>query len=102
MSDVEDTKQVFDKTPGDVPGYPLVETDGGALPAPWEPQPGEMAAVYSTLADPLDTIRAINDTLPATALKDAPAKIVDVVVHSATVHTETGEILNVARSILVS
>lgn len=80
---------------------PIVDQAEGFLPAPWEPRPGEMAAVYSTLTDPLDTLKAINDTMPVTALAEKPAKIVHIVCHSATVVSDAGEETDVTRTILV-
>ena len=71
--------------------------------APWDPQPGQMAAIVTTLSDPKQIIAAMNDTLPMTDLKDKPAKFVDVIIHKATVMGEGDEEpTDVRRTVLIS
>ncbi len=71
--------------------------------APWEPQPGQMAAVVSTLTDPKKIIASMNDTLPMTDLKERPDKFTDVIIHKATVMGEgENEPTDVRRTVLIS
>lgn len=72
----------------------------GNLIAPWEQGAGELTAFATTIAEPLPAIRAVNDTMPMTDLKEKPAKIVHVTMHAATVLTEDGEVIEVLRTVL--
>ena len=84
----------------------FVGTPDGTAVVPWLPAPGEMAAVVTTLnldTDAKKILRCMNDTMPVTALAEKSAKIVDIIVHSATVlNDETGEYTEVKRTVLIS
>ena len=89
------------------PEYPPMQADReGTAVVPWLPAPGEMAAVVTTLdlvEDAKKIIRCMNDTMPVTALAEKSAKIVDIIVHLATVlNDETGEYDDVKRTVLIS
>jgi hypothetical protein len=78
-----------------------VDNAGTAI-APWDPQAGEVAALVSTISDPLEVIAGINDTIPLGDFVESGEvfKVNDVTIHAATVTQDDGEVIEVRRTVL--
>jgi hypothetical protein len=72
-------------------GFDPVTGEISTALAPWEPKPGETAALSSTLP-PKETLRALNDTVPLSDFLGKTIRVRHVMAHPATVGRDEGEV----------